>query len=755
MNDVVRSGEDEGTFLSGRGVMAARIRAHDWSATSLGAIETWPPALRVALNLILESPESMYLVWGTELHFFSNDAYRPFLGPRLPQAVGTTLPALWPDAFEAVRPFLEKAFSGGTSRFEDMPMAMARFGVPEETWWTFSYSPVRDEAGRIAGVLCFTNETSAGMRAANDLRASEAALRELNATLEAHVAQRTAERDRAWKLSQDLLVVAAPDGTLEAVNGAWTRLLGWQEAELAGRTFAAFAHPEDLETTLAVLADILETPLVAPYEYRLRHRDGTYRSVAWTGSFEDGRIYASGRDVTAEREREAAYRDFEDFARLALTSVGGVGVWTYDIVGDRFTCDAAISDLYGLDPQRGAAGVSSVEFLSNVHPDDRPRLSATMSGGLKQAGDLELEYRLLHPGGIVRWVLSRGHTYFDEAGLPCRRTGVGIETTKQRQLEDALRQSQKLEAVGQLTGGVAHDFNNLLTVIKSSTDLLKRPDLPEERRARYVGAISDTVDRAAKLTGQLLAFARRQALKPEVFDAGHERSQLGDMVGTLTGARIQDRHASAGRAVLHRRRSRASSTPPWSTWPSTPATPWTAKAGSRSPSGPSTKCLPCAPTRQSMGPYVAVAITDTGSGIPADQIERIFEPFFTTKGVGQGTGLGLSQVFGFAKQSGGEVIVESMVGQGTTFTLYLPRVAERRPRSRPRGSRGADRGRARHLRAGRRGQSGCRRLRDPDPRRAGLPHRTGSRAPRRPSTNWRWTPGAHRRSCSRTWSCRA
>ena len=658
MNDVVRSGEDEGTFLSGRGVMAARIRARDWSATSLGAIETWPPALRVALNLILESPESMYLVWGTELHFFSNDAYRPFLGPRLPQAVGTTLPALWPDAFEAVRPFLEKAFSGGTSRFEDMPMAMARFGVPEETWWTFSYSPVRDEAGRIAGVLCFTNETSAGMRAANDLRASEAALRELNATLEAHVAQRTAERDRAWKLSQDLLVVAAPDGTLEAVNGAWTRLLGWQEAELAGRTFAAFAHPEDLETTLAVLADILETPLVAPYEYRLRHRDGTYRSVAWTGSFEDGRIYASGRDVTAEREREAAYRDFEDFARLALTSVGGVGVWTYDIVGDRFTCDAAISDLYGLDPQRGAAGVSSVEFLSNVHPDDRPRLSATMSGGLKQAGDLELEYRLLHPGGIVRWVLSRGHTYFDEAGLPCRRTGVGIETTKQRQLEDALRQSQKLEAVGQLTGGVAHDFNNLLTVIKSSTDLLKRPDLPEERRARYVGAISDTVDRAAKLTGQLLAFARRQALKPEVFDVGHSVRMLGDMVGTLTGARIQ--------VVTHLPDEPCFIDADPSQFDTALVNIAVNARDAMDGEGRITITvrpvdeMPAVRTHAAvMGPYIAVAITDTGSGIPADQIERIFEPFFTTKGVGQGTGLGLSQVFGFAKQSDGEVIVES------------------------------------------------------------------------------------------------
>ena len=296
-----------------------------------------------------------------------------------------------------------------------------------------------------------------------------------------------------------------------------------------------------------------------------------------------------------------------------------------------------------------------------------------MSGGLKQSGDLELEYRLLHPGGIVRWVLSRGHTYFDEAGKPSRRVGVGIETTKQRQLEDALRQSQKLEAVGQLTGGVAHDFNNLLTVIKSSTDLLKRPDLPEERRTRYVGAISDTVDRAAKLTGQLLAFARRQALKPEVFDVGQSVRMLGDMVGTLTGARIQ--------IVTHLPDDACFINADPSQFDTAVVNIAVNARDAMDGEGQITitvrpvDAMPAVRTHAAVaGPYVAVAIGDTGSGIPSDQIERIFEPFFTTKGVGQGTGLGLSQVFGFAKQSDGEVLVTSIVGRGSTFTLYLPRV---------------------------------------------------------------------------------
>ncbi len=247
--------------------------------------------------------------------------------------------------------------------------------------------------------------------------------------------------------------------------------------------------------------------------------------------------------------------------------------------------------------------------------------------------------------------------------------------------QDVLRQSQKLEVIGQLTGGVAHDFNNLLTVIKSSTDLLKRPDLAEARRGRYIEAISDTVDRAAKLTNQLLAFARRQTLQPKVFAACDSVRVLSEMLGTLTGSRIRvvtevpendcfvnadpnqfdtalvnmavnARDAMEGEGQLTVRVRAVERMPPVRAHPAVD------------------------------GPFVAVSISDTGIGMTPETLGRIFEPFFTTKAVGQGTGLGLSQVFGFAKQSQGEVVVESVVGQGTTFTLYLPAwVARSRPRN--------------------------------------------------------------------------
>jgi two-component system NtrC family sensor kinase len=239
--------------------------------------------------------------------------------------------------------------------------------------------------------------------------------------------------------------------------------------------------------------------------------------------------------------------------------------------------------------------------------------------------------------------------------------------------EEALKHGQRLEALGQLTGGVAHDFNNLLTVIRSSVDLLQRPNLSAERRQRYIDAIANTVDRAAKLTAQLLAFARRQTLKPELFDVGKCVESLRDMIGTLTGSPIE---------IVTR-------VPEETCFIYTDAGQFEtalinlAVNARDAMNGEGRLTIAVSPVAAIPGPashprnphgFVAVSVQDIGVGIPQEQFGRIFEPFFTTKEVGQGTGLGLSQVFGFAKQSGGEVIVASEVGKGSTFTLYLPRV---------------------------------------------------------------------------------
>ena len=223
---------------------------------------------------------------------------------------------------------------------------------------------------------------------------------------------------------------------------------------------------------------------------------------------------------------------------------------------------------------------------------------------------------------------------------------------------------------------MAHDFNNLLTIIRSSVDFLKQPQISETRRARYIDAISQTVDRAARLTGQLLAFARRQALTPTVFDVGERVAGVVELVRPLVGARIQIDLDLSGQPCLTRADLNQFET----------ALINLAVNARDAMNGEGRMVLRVEPVDEvppmrghagAIGEFIAVSVHDSGCGIAETEIAKIFEPFFTTKAVGKGTGLGLSQVFGFAKQSGGDVNVETAPGEGATFRLYLPRISAR------------------------------------------------------------------------------
>ncbi len=266
----------------------------------------------------------------------------------------------------------------------------------------------------------------------------------------------------------------------------------------------------------------------------------------------------------------------------------------------------------------------------------------------------------------------------DETGRLLGFAKVTRDITERRLAEEelersreALVQAQKMEAIGRLTGGVAHDFNNLLTVIRASADFLRRPGLPEEKRTRYIEAIAETAERAATLTGQLLAFARRQPLQPEIFDVCARLQGLHRIIGSTIGSSVtietdlpETAHvveadpSQFDTAVLNMVINARDAMPRGGTIriaarivDGVPAVRGHAAAG---------------------GAFIAVDIADNGTGMPPETLKKIFEPFFTTKPVDQGTGLGLSQVHGFAKQSRGEIDVASQLGVGTTFTLYLP-----------------------------------------------------------------------------------
>ena len=260
---------------------------------------------------------------------------------------------------------------------------------------------------------------------------------------------------------------------------------------------------------------------------------------------------------------------------------------------------------------------------------------------------------------------------FDQHGVVSAVLPEAVDITERRRSEEALRQSQKMDAVGQLTGGVAHDFNNLLTIIRSATDFLRRRELSEDRRRRYIDAISDTVDRASKLTGQLLAFARRQPLTPRVFNVGAQVESIAQLIRPLMGGRIQieldlcepECFAMADVAQFETALVNLAVN----------ARDAMADEGQLSIRVTAVEAVATLHGQVSdIDRFVAISVTDNGSGIAADQLDTIFEPFFTTKGVGKGTGLGLSQALGFAKQSGGEIKVTSVPGKGSTFTIYLP-----------------------------------------------------------------------------------
>ncbi len=407
-----------------------------------------------------------------------------------------------------------------------------------------------DPDGRCVRAIGTAVDISARKAAEAQLRRSEAELRELNATLEARVEQRTRERDRSWNNSQDLQAILDADGVLQAVNKAWTTVLGWQADEIVGRCCLEFVHPDDQPPSTAALATAAAKGLPA-YENRYRHKDGGWRWISWVAAPDENLVYASGRHVTAEREAAA-------------------------------------------------------------------ELAAT---------------------------------------------------------QETLRQSQKMEAVGQLTGGLAHDFNNLLTGIIGSLELIQAR-MAQGRLGevdRYIGAAHGAARRAAALTQRLLAFSRRQTLDPRPTNINRLIAGMEELIRRSVGPAVATEVVGAGglwsalvdrnqleNALLNLCINARDAMPEGGRLTIETANVWLDQRAATERELPP-------------GQYVSLSVTDTGTGMAPDVVARAFDPFFTTKPLGEGTGLGLSMIYGFARQSGGQVRIYSELGSGTTMCLYLPR----------------------------------------------------------------------------------
>jgi two-component system cell cycle sensor histidine kinase/response regulator CckA len=386
------------------------------------------------------------------------------------------------------------------------------------------------------------------------------------------------------------------------------------------------------------------------------------------------RVIDERRLQDEKQEAEAALKAVEDRTRFALEAAR-VGVWESDLRTDATVWSATLEALHGLAP--GTFRGTYRAFLDCVHPDDREAVRTSIEEARRQHTDWNILYRTPWPDGTVHWINETGKTFYDEAAMPVRAAGIALDVTERHILEEQYRQSQKVEAIGQLAGGIAHDFNNLLTAIHGYSELLSDELGPESPHQHDVTEIRRAAERAASLTRQLLAFSRRQILEPRVLDLRDVLRGLESMLKRLIGesiaivlrltdddARVKADPGQIEQVILNLVLNARDAMPDGGSLFLEVATVELDEAYAR-------RHVSAQPGR-----YVMLAVSDTGVGMDAATQARIFEPFFTTKPEGRGTGLGLSTVYGVVKQSSGTVWVYSEPGRGSTFKVYLPKVDE-------------------------------------------------------------------------------
>ena len=471
-------------------------------------------------------------------------------------------------------------------------------------------------------------------------------------------AESARDRDRMWAMSQVLMLVFAIDGLITAVNPSATRILGWKPSEMVNRRIADFIHPDDLDDTEAEIFRLTQGVDSSGFESRYRTKSGEYRLFEWTATPEAGRIHAVGRDVTQEREIA------KDQQRIWTLSPVLKVVASID--GKVLAVNPAWSRTLAWSREE-TVGRSLLEFLP---AEDRLEGSEFLRRLHANEEVPERQLNLLTKGEARRQV---SWTFVRENDTVY---GFGRDVTDQRTAEEALRQSQKMEAVGQLTGGIAHDFNNLLQGITGSLDLVQKRISQGRLNEvdRFVSGAMTSANRASALTHRLLAFSRRQPLDPRPVRANPLVASMEDLLRRTLGERVELELVLAGGLWLTRCDPNQLESAILNL---------AINARDAMPEGGKLVIETCnthldsryAARQQNVRPgqYVCVSVTDTGSGMSAEIIGRAFEPFFTTKPIGQGTGLGLSMIYGFAHQSEGNAKIYSEVGRGTTVKLYLPR----------------------------------------------------------------------------------
>jgi len=497
-------------------------------------------------------------------------------------------------------------------------------------------SVIRDDKGNPDKVLVVSRDVTDRRRAEEELRQSE-------------------ERFRALiENSSDAIALLDQSGAVSYAGPSTERILGYSPAEFAGSNFLGLVHPDDLERTTRVFGELVQKPgHTTKMEYRLRHRDGSWRWMEGTGKNllnEPGvrAVVANYRDITDRKRAEAEIQKLAAFPLYnpdPVLELAANGTLTY------FN-DAA---------QQMARSFGKIHAKEILPHDVHGIIEACLGSGKSRIGvEMVIEGRTLSWSFFPILVSDVVHAY-------------AVEITSRLQLENQLRQSQKMESVGQLAAGVAHDFNNILTIIQGHSELMLADPKVPAGFTDQLKQVATAATRAANLTRQLLTFSRRQVMQPRILDlnevVGNVTKQLNRVLGEQVS--LQCNYSTNLPSVL-------ADTGMMEQLIMNLA----ANARDAMPKGGQLIIGTFATEIDEMdgqthaearpGHFVCLGVTDTGSGMDEATLRRIFEPFFTTKEVGKGTGLGLATVYGIVKLHNGWIEVESRVGMGSTFTIFLP-----------------------------------------------------------------------------------
>lgn len=839
--------------FAGGGELGALMRAHQWSATALGVSQAWPQSLKTLLVVMLSAKQPMFIVWGEERTLLYNDAYAEILAAKHPTALGRDFLEVWHEIRADLTPIVDDAYAGRSVHMDDIKLMMDRRGFLEETHFAFSYTPMPDEAGAIAGFFCpcreITDQVLAERRQAfrlgfevrlRDLEDAEEILQAAVDLLGEHLGadrvgygqvqadessirlthcyapgaqpllgefplasfgdgriakQRRGETEvcadvttdggqdvSVWAAIDTRAVVSVPllrDGRLRAslyVNSRHPRLWSAEDValieEVAARTWdavergraeAALRESEVRYRTLFENIDsgfcVVEVDLSHPtrqVDYRVaeanpaffrqtgfpkeiygkwlreaaptleEHWFEIYGRVARTrtperfeqgsahlgrwfdvyafpiGEPEDARVAILFNDISERRRAEQKLRsNLQQMPGFVAVLSGEDHVFEY--VNDAYTSITGNREYIGRnvrDVFPDLEGQGFFELLDDVFATGESFSASTIAvrfGGHSEDRYLDLLYQPIFDSGVVTGIFVGGYEVTERlraeqalqalttrleqtveertAGLTAALDALRKEAEDRQRVEEALRQSQKMEAMGQLTGGVAHDFNNLLMPIIGSLDMLMRRELGTERERRLIDGALQSAERAKTLVQRLLAFARRQPLQSAAIDVMQLVKSMADLVDSTTGPQIEVRvdlpenlpaaladPNQLEMAILNLAVNARDAMPQGGVL-RIQARQEDVRAGD----------YPGVPA----GKFIRLCVSDNGTGMDEATLARAIEPFYSTKGVGRGTGLGLSMVHGLAAQLGGGLTIESTLGEGTTVNLWLPLTTNR------------------------------------------------------------------------------